>query len=409
MTSFILKSLEQIAPLGYALVILVCAIVGLDWGLWGSGFLGLIAGILIGVLLATLIFGVAILFLGIYRNTTYQVLSQRYGEVEAERLVWRAEQATGILSLPAKELLRIATSGYLCLFFIYMFLPLIFMVVAAFNTVEVPPTAIPFEGFTFGWFGKLFTNAPLWLSVVNSLIIGVGVVLLSLGLGLAGALLITRLQTRARTLLYGFLVSPLLTPGIILGISTLVFWNNLGVGGGLFAATLAQSTFISAYCMLMFIARLQRFDSGLEEAALDLGASHQQVFWHITMPFLKPTLLTGGVIAFLQSFENFNTTVFAIGTETTLTIKLAALARKTPTPEVNALAFIFIALTIVVAIVYELKRRSEAARAAVMAEIAKRADAAIAEEQTVFGDRDEDDTGRDRGADGRLAPQPQPA
>lgn len=266
---------------------------------------------------------------------------------------------------------------YMALFFLYLFLPLVFMMIAAFNTTAVPPTALPFEGFTLKWFGALFANAPLLAAIGNSLIIGLGVIVLSLTLGLSGALLITRLHARAKSALYAFLVSPLLTPGIILGISTLVFWNSAGIPGGLLVATLAQSTFIASYCMLMFIARLQRFDSGLEEAALDLGASHQQVFWHITVPFLKPTIITAGLIAFLQSFENFNTTVFAIGTETTLTIKLAALARKTPTPEVNALAVIFIALTVVMAILYEIKRRSDAAREKVMAERAKQADKEI--------------------------------
>lgn len=267
---------------------------------------------------------------------------------------------------------------YMVLFFLYMFLPLVFMMIAAFNTTAVPPTALPFEGFTLKWFGVLFDNAPLLAAIGNSLVIGLGVIFLSLTLGLSGALLITRLHARAKSALYAFLVSPLLTPGIILGISTLVFWNSAGVPGGLFVAALAQSSFIASYCMLMFIARLQRFDSGLEEAALDLGASHQQVFWHITVPFLKPTIITAGLIAFLQSFENFNTTVFAIGTETTLTIKLAALARKTPTPEVNALAVIFIVLTVVLAVLYEVKRRSEAAREKVVAERAKRADQDLA-------------------------------
>ncbi|MFC3613625.1 ABC transporter permease [Lutimaribacter marinistellae] len=263
---------------------------------------------------------------------------------------------------------------YMALFFVYMFMPLAFMMIAAFNTTAVPPTALPFEGFTLKWFGALFSNAPLLAAVANSLIIGLGVVVLSLTLGLSGALLITRLHARAKSVLYAFLVSPLLTPGIILGISTLVFWNSAGMPGGLFVAGLAQSTFIASYCMLMFIARLQRFDNALEEAALDLGASHQQVFRHITMPFLKPTIITAGLIAFLQSFENFNTTVFAIGTETTLTIKLAALARRTPTPEVNALAVIFIALTVVMAILWEVKRRADAAREKAIAERASDAD-----------------------------------
>ncbi|MGP1254292.1 MAG: ABC transporter permease [Kiloniellales bacterium] len=279
--------------------------------------------------------------------------------------------------LRAEDMTRWAVNGYLVVFFGYMFLPLIFMIVAAFNEPGIPQ-AIPFKGFTFHWFEELFDNAQIWAAVVNSLIIGAGVVTLAITLGLSGALLLTRLKTRGRTLLYGILVSPLLTPGIILGISTLVFWNNLGVPGGLALAILAQATFISAYCMLLFMARLQRFDHDLEEAALDLGASHRQVFWKITLPFLRPTIFTAAVLAFLQSFENFNTTVFAIGGETTLTIQLASMARLSLTPEVNALAVIFIVFTVMAAIAIEIKRRAEKAQEERRIEAAKRADAEMA-------------------------------
>ncbi len=279
--------------------------------------------------------------------------------------------------LRAADMTRWAVNGYLVIFFAYMFLPLIFMIVAAFNEPGIPQ-AIPFKGLTFHWFGELFDNAQIWAAVVNSLIIGAGVVALAITLGLSGALLLTRLKTRGRTLLYGILVSPLLTPGIILGISTLVFWNNLGVPGGLVLAILAQATFISAYCMLLFMARLQRFDHDLEEAALDLGASHRQVFWKITLPFLRPTIFTAAVLAFLQSFENFNTTVFAIGGETTLTIQLASMARLSLTPEVNALAVIFIVLTVIAAVAIEVKRRAEKAQEERRIEAAKRADADLA-------------------------------
>ena len=380
MQNFILRSMEQLSSLGYVVVVVGCALLGLEWGLYGSTFLGLVAGLMVGLILASFIFGMALLLLGIYRNSTQTLLIQRYGEDEANRLMDRAERASGILGLASGAIMKVGMNGYLIAFFAYMFLPLIFMVVAGFNTVEVPPTAVPFEGFTLTWFHELFADGPLWASVVNSLIIGAGVVALAISLGLAGALLITRLQTRARTLFYGILVSPLLTPGIILGISALVFWNNLGMGGGLFVATLAQATFISAYAMLMFMARLQRFDLDLEEAALDLGASHQQVFWKIMVPFLRPTILTAAVIAFLQSFENFNTTVFAIGGETTLTVQIASMARRAPTPEINALAVIFIALTIVIAVTYELKRRAEMVKEEMRREAASRADEEIAQE-----------------------------
>ena len=90
---------------------------------------------------------------------------------------------------------------------------------------------------------------------------------------------------------------------------------------------MAQATFIASYAMLMFMARLQRQDVTLEEAAMDLGATHARAFRRITIPFLKPTILTASVIAFLQSFENYNTTIFAIGGSHTLVTEIGSRMR----------------------------------------------------------------------------------
>jgi spermidine/putrescine transport system permease protein len=278
--------------------------------------------------------------------------------------------------LSAQRLLRLGTIGYLVLFFGYMFLPLIFMVLAAFNTPKIPQ-AVPMQGLTLRWFEQMLANADLWSAVVNSVAIGLGVVAMTVTFGLAGALLITRMHARAQTLVYAILVSPLLTPGIILGVSTLIFWNNFGVPGGMFLAAVAQATFISAYTMLLFMARLQRFDYVLEEAALDLGASYRQVFFKVTLPFLKPTIITAAVLSFLASIDNYNTTVFAIGPDTTLTIKIASMVRLGLTPEVNALAVVLIFATVALAVLYELKRRREKAKAELAKERAKRADEAL--------------------------------
>src|SRR3546814_2814468 len=87
--------------------------------------------------------------------------------------------------------------------------------------------------------------------------------------------------------------------------------------------------------MLMVMARLQRFDRSLEEAALDLGASHLQAFRRITLPYLRPSLLAASVLAFLQSFENYNTTLFVRGVDTTLTIYIASKVRTGVTPAVD--------------------------------------------------------------------------
>ena len=232
----------------------------------------------------------------------------------------------------------------------------------AFNSSSIPQVA-PWQGFTFKWFGDLFGDKQLGKALVNSLIVAFFVVIISVPVGLGATLLLTRLRFKARDGFYAVLVSPILTPGIILGISTFLFWDRaFHLGGGLVTAIVAQSTFISRYCMLLIMARAQRFDLNQEEAAFDLGATHRQVFWKITLPFLRPALLSAAALAFMQSFENYNTTLFAIGFDQTLPIYIGAKLRQFISPAMNALAVIFIVLTVCGAIFYEITRQRETAR-----------------------------------------------
>jgi spermidine/putrescine transport system permease protein len=258
---------------------------------------------------------------------------------------------------------RIVLNIYMVIFFSYMFLPLILMVAAGFNDFDTPSVTV-WRGFTLKWFGVLAQDTRMWSGLINSFIIAVAVIAVSLPLGLAGALLVARLDSRYNTLIYGVMVSPLLMPGIILGISTLIFWREAGVSGGLFTAAIAQASYISSYTMLMFMARLERQDITLEEAAQDLGASHIQVFKRITLPFLKPTILTASVIAFLQSFENYNTTIFSIGGSHTLVTEIGSRMRFGLTPAVNVIGIIFVAITIICAALYVVFREREKVRTA---------------------------------------------
>ena len=257
---------------------------------------------------------------------------------------------------------RVLLNVYMVVFFAYMFLPLILMVAAGFNDFS-PPSVTVWKGFTLKWFRVLAEDTRMWQGLINSVVIATGVIIVSLPLGLAGALLITRLDSRYNGFLYGIMVSPLLTPGIILGISTLIFWRAGGVSGGLFTAAIAQTTYISSFTMLMFMARLQRQDAALEEAAMDLGASHAQVFRRITIPFLKPTILTASIIAFLQSFENYNTTIFSIGGSHTLVTEIGSRMRFGLSPSINVIGIIFVILTIIGASIYILLRERENASA----------------------------------------------
>jgi len=283
--------------------------------------------------------------------------------------------------LKSQYLLKFFLGVYIFIFLMYLFGPLIIMSLTSFNSAEFPAVT-PWECFSWRWFqeGKiaydgqhlagLSTDWRLHDGLINSFIIGLGVVMLAVPIGMAASIVLTQVHSRLRTIFYSVSIMPVLFPGVIIGISTVVLWDRIAtIGGegfisdigrnGIFLTILGQTCFISTYCFLIFVARLQRFDQTQEEAALDLGANQTQVFFKILIPYLMPAIASSAVIAFLASFENYNTTVFSILADQTLTTVIASKVRLGISPAISALALVIITLTIMVAIVYEVLRRRE--------------------------------------------------
>lgn len=260
----------------------------------------------------------------------------------------------------ADRILRGVFALYLAAFAVYLLAPLAIMAAAAFNESRFP-TVIPWQGTTLDWFAAMAADREMWEAFGISLLVALAVVAVSVPVGTAAALVLTSLQARARGIAYAVMVSPLLMPGVVIGIATLILWRQLGVGGGIFLIVVAQSSFIICYVMLMVTARLQRFDRTQEDAALSLGASRGMVFRRVLLPFLRPALVASAGLAALQSIENYNTTLFVRGFETPLTVFIATKVRTGLTPAVNALALILIAAAILGAIAYEIARRRRAA------------------------------------------------
>ena len=271
---------------------------------------------------------------------------------------------------------------YIAIFFAYMLLPLIIMGGAALNDSRFP-SVYPWKGLTDRWFIDLWNDPRMWTSSFNTVLVALGVVALSVPIGTAAAILINNIKGHSRSFLYGLMVAPILTPGAVIGISTLLFWNKFDIPAGLHLSAFGQVSFIAAYVMLMVLARLQSFDPALEEAALDLGASHGQVLRRILAPHLYPSLFAGAVIAFFQSVENYNVTLFTRGNADTLTVYVGSKVRTGITPTINALALILISITVIGAIAYEISRRREVARQEAMMAQARKAEAAA--EVQLFG------------------------
>ena len=245
---------------------------------------------------------------------------------------------------------------YMVAFLLYLLVPLVVMGGAAFNDSRLP-TIIPWKGLTDRWFIDLWNDGRVWIAFRNTILVALAVIVLAVPIGTAGAIVINSVSGRWRAALYGLMVAPILIPGVVIGISTLLFWNQLSVGSGLHLSVLGQVSYIASFVMLLVLARLQSFDAGLEEAALDLGASHAQVMRRILLPHLYPAIGAGAAIAFFQSIENFNVTLFTRGGADTLTVDVFSKVRSGVTPTINALALILIIVTLAAALWYEISRR----------------------------------------------------
>jgi spermidine/putrescine transport system permease protein len=266
-----------------------------------------------------------------------------------------------IPSLPRPAWLRVSTVLYALAFFAFLFLPLVVVAVFAFN--DAPYPAPPWRGFTLDWFlggaasaGKaarrgLFADKALLGSLWTSVVVASWVTVLSVLVGTANAFLIERTQFRGKQALSLLMLAPLVIPGVILGISILAFASRianvtedvLGVEldflrPGLPLVVLGQFSYVVSIATLTITARLKRFDVTLEEAAYNLGASRGAVLRTITLPYLKPALIGAAAISFLMSFENFNTTLMLVGSDSPLTVMMYGRMREGATPVLNAVS-----------------------------------------------------------------------
>ncbi|MGC1729607.1 MAG: ABC transporter permease [Steroidobacteraceae bacterium] len=262
-----------------------------------------------------------------------------------------------IPSLPRPAWLRVATALYVGAFLMFLFLPLAVVAVFAFN--DAPYPAPPWHGFTLDWFlgndaaGRvgLFRDHELLGSIWISCLVAAWVTALSVAIGTANAFLMERTQFPGKGVLSMLMLTPLVIPGVILGISILAFASRVAdlcgewfgieadfLRPGLPLVVLGQFAYIAAIATLTISARLKRFDRTLEDAALNLGASRPAVLWTITLPYLRPALIGSAAIAFLMSFENFNTTLMLVGADSPLTIMMYGRMREGATPVLNAVS-----------------------------------------------------------------------
>ncbi len=246
-----------------------------------------------------------------------------------------------IPSLPRGRFERVAVAGYVTAFFVFLFLPLAVVAVFAFNDANYP--APPWRGFTLDWFigdaarGRigLFADRALLSSIWTSVVVAGWVTLLAVAAGTVNAFLLERATFRGKATLSLAMLAPLVIPGVILGISILAFASRLAQLADDFAGPRARISATGAAagrCRTVLVHRVDRdADDRRAAEALRHGArggcaqSRRDARGgavDVTLPYLKPALIGAAAIAFLMSFENFNTTLMLVGSDPPLTIMM---------------------------------------------------------------------------------------
>lgn len=261
-------------------------------------------------------------------------------------------------------------TALLAAFLVFLFAPLGVVAVFAFNDASYP--APPWRGFVLDWFignperGRtgLLQDTALLGSIGTSCMVALWVSALSVLLGTVSAVLFERTRFPGKGALAVLLLIPLVIPGVILGVSILSFASRIAqfadntwgldldfLRPGLPLVVAGQLSFMATIATLTIAARLKRIDPSLEEAALDLGASRWAAFCTVVLPFLWPAMAGSAIIAFLMSFENFNTTLLLAGSDPPLTIFLYGRMREGATPVVNAVSLLLMTGSAIAAVV----------------------------------------------------------
>lgn len=239
-----------------------------------------------------------------------------------------------------------------------LYLPIFLLIIFSFN--DATSLVFPLKGFTLKWYQQMLENTELLKALGNSIMIGAGSSLVATILGTMGAIAIVRFKLPGRGLFLSVAALPLVIPYVILGVSLLILYKEIGIPLSSFAAGMAHVVISVPYAMLIVSSRLVGFPDNLEEAAMDLGETYWGALRRVTIPICSPALLAAFLLCFTMSFDEFSISSFLVGTDATLPVYLYSQLRfPSRLPMVVALAAILMTVTMAVMLFSEWLRRAD--------------------------------------------------
>lgn len=242
---------------------------------------------------------------------------------------------------------------YLALVMMFLYVPIFVLIVFSFNTTK---SRSVMSGFTFDWYIKLFKNEIIMTSLMNTIIIAILASIISTILGTAAAVGINNMKKIPKTIVLNITNFPIINPEIVTGVSLMLlfvfFAARMNFEFGFATLLIAHITFDVPYVILNVMPKLRQMDPFVYEAAQDLGCNPLQAFFKVVLPEIMPGVVSGFLISFTFSLDDFIISYFTCGSSMqTLPVTIYSMTRRKVSPEINALSTIIFLVVVVILVV----------------------------------------------------------
>ena len=246
---------------------------------------------------------------------------------------------------PHAGLVKGLLSAWAVLVYVFLFAPIVLLVLFSFNANKYG--TFPFTGWTFDWYRQVFGDYQIKDALTTSIKVALEVTLISTVVGTAAAFPLVRSRLPFRSGITIAMTLPIMIPGLLIGVSLLVLMTSVfHITLSMQTAVIGQAVYTTPFVLLLVAARLQGFDTSLERAASDLGANTFNRLRYVVLPLILPAVFAGALFAFTLSLDEFIITLFLIGAQNTLPIYIYTQVKFGITPEVNALASLLLAASL---------------------------------------------------------------
>jgi spermidine/putrescine transport system permease protein len=232
---------------------------------------------------------------------------------------------------------------YGLIIFIFLYLPLFVVIVFSFSPTK---TIVGMSGVTDKWYRELVQDRELLRAVLHSFEVGISAVLIALIFGTSGAFFITKVRFPGKGVFRALVMLPFVLPGIIMGLTLLIFIRNLNIPLSMFTILMGHVSFTTPIVMFQVSARIQRMGPNFQSAAQDLGATPLKTFWYVTLPMIRTALIGAALLAFTVSFDEIVISYFLTGTWMTLPVYLYGMLRFGLSPKVYAVSSLILVFSL---------------------------------------------------------------